>query len=545
MTIQEELFGITQAQWLFNDKEQRALRHLPFNVQAFLDVAVKAARAKQCNSLRKINESSFNRTFLLGFDNGAELIAKIPFHIFGPKHYTTSSEVATLDFLRTECDIPVPHIRAWCSRAGESPVGVEYIMYDKIPGVGLCKYAGDESQPIINDPYVRVIPPIYRIQSRLLGKTFSQIGNIYYKEDVSRELRERPLYSDSDSATPNSERFRIGPTINREFWRSGRAKLDLDRGPWPDRQSYTDALASCARACAYTMDDPKARDDYHRMISDFEVLAPHLLPERPPLTLWHPDWHSGNIIVSEPAKSCRLQGLIDWQGASVAPHLSHVEPPKAFLPKKHPLVDPETAEWLPGVDPEKLSPLDKLKADSTIRSMLRTGVYQDYIRTVDPGLFELFWGEKSAYTMSIAAAPLEAITRGDLHGLVEIQRGFRCSHRAWKRLVGVDEAGDSRVPWPLHDPVYQEEPFGSAVSDEEKLEDICNDALRSLGLTPDITSPIDNRWFNTAKAALDEAKRKAFADAPEEKKEFLEAAWPIRDGPVQDRRRSPTLQLCY
>ncbi|KAJ3516101.1 hypothetical protein NMY22_g14286 [Coprinellus aureogranulatus] len=272
MPSSEELFEITQVKWLSNDAKHRTLRYFPFNVQAFLEVAVGAAGASECTSVQKIYESAFNRTHLLTFDNGIELIAKIPFHIFGPKYYATASEVATLDFLRTECNLPVPQVRAWCARGEESPVGVEYIMYEKIPGVGLCQFEGGELLPVLHDPFLRVMPAIQRIQSKLLRKTFSQIGNIYYKEDVSEELRARPLYSGDEPATPNSERFRIGPTVDREFWRSGRAKLDLDRGPWPDSQSYMSALARCARACADTREDRKAQDDYRRLISDFEAL---------------------------------------------------------------------------------------------------------------------------------------------------------------------------------------------------------------------------------------------------------------------------------
>lgn len=172
----------------------------------------------------------YNRTFLLAFDNDVDLIAKVPFHVWGPKHYTTASEVATMDFLRTECGIPTPEVRAWCSRAEESPVGVEYIMYRMIPGVQLGEYR-DGGIPLADDPYLSVIPSIQSIQSKLFRTRFSHIGSLYYKEDVPEELHKLPLYSGNEAVTPDAERFRLGPTVDREFWRSGRAKLDLDRGP--------------------------------------------------------------------------------------------------------------------------------------------------------------------------------------------------------------------------------------------------------------------------------------------------------------------------
>jgi hypothetical protein len=179
-----------------------------------------------------------NRVFLLVFDNGVEFIAKIPFGVAGPKHFCTASEVATLDYLRTEHGIPVPNVRAWCSRADSTPVGAEYIMYDKIPGVQLHEHDNTEL-PLQHDPYIDVLPVIQRIESRLASTYFSQIGSIYYKADVSESLRDRPLYSPHISPTSNSARFCIGPTVDREFWRAGRAALDIDRGPCECRGSLS------------------------------------------------------------------------------------------------------------------------------------------------------------------------------------------------------------------------------------------------------------------------------------------------------------------
>ena len=49
--------------------------------------------------------------------------------------------------------------------------------------------------------------------------SFSQHGSIFFAESVSKELRERPLYSESPDDPlwmDLAGRFRIGPTVNRE-----------------------------------------------------------------------------------------------------------------------------------------------------------------------------------------------------------------------------------------------------------------------------------------------------------------------------------------
>lgn len=62
---------------------------------------------------------------------------------------------------------------------------------------------------------------------------FSQHGSLYFKEDVSAELQERPLFAGDvpDQLKAFSERYRIGPISDRQWWRNERAALDLDRGP--------------------------------------------------------------------------------------------------------------------------------------------------------------------------------------------------------------------------------------------------------------------------------------------------------------------------
>jgi len=51
----------------------------------------------------KLALGTSNRVFELELNNGSRLIAKIPFPIAGPAHFTTASEVATMRYAR---DIP-------------------------------------------------------------------------------------------------------------------------------------------------------------------------------------------------------------------------------------------------------------------------------------------------------------------------------------------------------------------------------------------------------------------------------------------------------
>lgn len=69
------------------------------------------------------------------------------------------------------------------------------------------------------------------LQHSMLKLPFSQFGSIYYKEHVSKEIQDRPLYAKDIPEDEISKDFRIGPSVDRQFYRSERALLDIDRGP--------------------------------------------------------------------------------------------------------------------------------------------------------------------------------------------------------------------------------------------------------------------------------------------------------------------------
>ena len=75
-----------------------AKRYAKFNVQALRQIAGQALQSR-CVELRKFSEGLNNKVFLLGMENGKEILARIPNSNAGPPHYVVASEVATLDFV--------------------------------------------------------------------------------------------------------------------------------------------------------------------------------------------------------------------------------------------------------------------------------------------------------------------------------------------------------------------------------------------------------------------------------------------------------------
>ncbi|KAF8588661.1 hypothetical protein K439DRAFT_1613343 [Ramaria rubella] len=327
---QDELFRYTSGHWLYNDSQQRAERYVKFDV-------TKGGWHALLWALSYVSISSS----WLKFENSAQVIVRIPCPLAGPPHLNTASEVATLEFLRTELGIPVPRVLAWNSRANSDPVGAEYIIMECVPGVSLHSpwsqlAGGTEVFPLLHG--------LFAIESKLAECSFSQIGSLYFKEDVSVELQQRPLFlhqgSDKDHSR-TAEKYRIGPLVDRQWWRGERGSMALDRGPWPDIGSYLMAAAYSQKAWVKqyaNLEMPFCRHNQHAALSDHIAaldvcasVAPLIVPP-PDLcqpTLWHPDLSLSNIIVS-PTGLAKIQGLIDWQGAWTGPYCMQATFPMAI-----------------------------------------------------------------------------------------------------------------------------------------------------------------------------------------------------------------------
>jgi lysyl-tRNA synthetase class 2 len=126
----------------------------------------------------KLPEGSHNKCFLLTMDNGIQVVARIP-NPFLPQKVETASEVATLDFLRNELNIPVPKVYAWSNSKGED-VGVEYIVMEKAPEEELAKCW---STVDISDK-VDIVSQLASIQAKISSVDWKYYGSIYYRDEI-------------------------------------------------------------------------------------------------------------------------------------------------------------------------------------------------------------------------------------------------------------------------------------------------------------------------------------------------------------------------
>ncbi|KAG8216322.1 hypothetical protein J3R82DRAFT_6392 [Butyriboletus roseoflavus] len=323
----EQFFRYTSGRWIYNEREQMHIRYVSFDVDALKRVAATAADADRCVQMVKTAEGSFNKIFLLTFDNGKKLIAKIPCPLVAPRRLCTASEVATMDYARNILGLPVPCILSWSANADTSEVGAEYILMEHIQGVELRKRMNDFKREATH-----FVDQLVDVECKFTRYRFSQIGSIYYKEDVSLELQRHPLYAEG-VVGGGSDRFRIGPCVDWDIWRGTRSDLAINHGPWPNTLSYIKAIVDIEKRWLSTFAVPrKPRDPFRRpenenvvdahirLLDNFLAVIPSMLPpdELCAPVLWHIDLHASNIFVP-PEGPPDILGLIDWQGISVRP----------------------------------------------------------------------------------------------------------------------------------------------------------------------------------------------------------------------------------
>lgn len=97
----EPLFQYSAQRWLWNEPEQLRRRYVQFDLNALIQIAEEAAgHDTVCLKVSRLPEGNFNKAFLATMDDGRQLVVKIPNPNAGPAHYTTASEVATMQFVR-------------------------------------------------------------------------------------------------------------------------------------------------------------------------------------------------------------------------------------------------------------------------------------------------------------------------------------------------------------------------------------------------------------------------------------------------------------
>ncbi|CAP99407.1 Altered inheritance of mitochondria protein [Penicillium chrysogenum] len=319
--FREEYFRNTSRRWIFNETDRLNERYVKFRPTELQRIAGEAVKQVYCPGITKFAEGGFNKVFLLRAKNGREVIARIPTPIAGPPHYTTASEVATMNFLRSVLKLPVPEVLAYSTTLNNA-IGAEYILMERVKGESLSS----RWLSLTTDETKDIMTQIADIERKIFDFHFPAYGSLYHKKDLAGETQ-----------IPIVEDFCIGPVSARQFWHGERSKTEIDRGPW---LSPKDCVTSAARReMAVIQHHAKAQprqtfllptnhnilpSEHTSLLTRFLQLVPHIT--RPGSysvpTLRHPDLSLSNILLAP--GSTKIISIIDWQDAVVFPRFMQV-----------------------------------------------------------------------------------------------------------------------------------------------------------------------------------------------------------------------------
>ncbi|GAD95752.1 phosphotransferase family protein [Paecilomyces variotii No. 5] len=334
---EEDFYRYTTKRWLSNDHLEASKRYRKFNIHELIYAALRSSHAEKrtCINVMKYREGLYNKSFLITFDDGSEVVAKLPNPNAGPKRFTIASEVATMDYVHRRLDIPAPRVLSWGCDASND-VGCEYIIMEKAKGVSLGDVWNKLARPLKN----KFIQQVVDMELKLASTCLSQHGCIYYTQNLPMEHQCKNAYG---LPRDGEIEFSIGPIADPILLSEERLELDTSPGPWYRLSDYAISMGQNEIIWAKNYAKPRFNyyqsntdletpTDYMALIEKYLAVASYLTAAESPNpefirpTLWHSDLHLNNIYVDFTSQT--ISDIIDWQGATVAPLILQARTPR-------------------------------------------------------------------------------------------------------------------------------------------------------------------------------------------------------------------------
>ncbi|KAJ5932236.1 kinase-like domain-containing protein [Penicillium verrucosum] len=530
----ESFYNYSAQRWLWNESEQLRRRYIQFDLDALIHIVKEAAgNDAVCLNLSRLPEGNFNKVFLATMQDGKQLVVKIPNRNAGPAHYTTASEVATMQFIQEKLHLPVPKVLAYCSRAGESKLGAEYIVMEKARGIELGR-VWDDLKP---SDKLAIVKQVAHITCNLAQFRFPHYGALYRRDDI--ELFE-------SKAIDNE--FVVGPTVNRAWFDNGRGEVDVYRGPWTSADDMMEALVHREIACLKKFSTfprdcqqgifggPGCYNPTHKaklsVLQDFLKIYRSIAPQDKNISagiIWHNDLHTENIFVDINNPS-QITSIIDWQCVPVYPMFLIAHHPSLIEydgPRVNGFVKPELPKDLDSLDPNA-----KKSAKATYAAQLFWLSYEIQVQKTVPELLHAF---RYKDTLPGQILGIIASTYGDGEPYIQSLLADISQEDVWKQVVGVNTAGDPIVPCPLH---YSKEDISNQQMDYEKWQkDIERKArvIDELGVYPGWNGAVPPDQYDEMFRRLITSKQNFLLreSANDEEMALWEKLWPFQDAPLR------------
>lgn len=248
-------------------------------------------------------------------------------------HIKTSSEAATLEYIRRHTTIPVSRVVAF-DASDDNELGFEWIIMEKVPGVPLEESWGEMSL----EAKFKIAGEMAGFIAQLESLRFPMIGNLYFRDE--KKTGRIPVPNDLD--------FELGEMIHMDFFLYNRIQIDGHRGPFPDPASWLTALIETEIASLGLLLPPDHPDfdpetlvldlctekntilrNCHQLLRLLPLIFKSGRSGKEQYVLYHGDLNAGNILINP--ISLEITGVIDWELASTYPLWVSRRPPKFML----------------------------------------------------------------------------------------------------------------------------------------------------------------------------------------------------------------------
>lgn len=320
---------------------------LPHNLTAKQVGTVNPNEKVRITSMASIHEGKHHRVYKVETNLDKAFVLRIPYALDNENTiaYRLKSEVATLDFADLKLGLKVPKVFCYGANA-LNPVRQPFILQEHIEGQLLMRewspLAEDAADGKPAESLKNVVGKISDLQKTLLSVEFSGFGSLYFAKDYDES--EKAAY-EGETNPDLQNRWRIGPTVERCFWR-GKSALKFDEqknflGPW-SIDSPMDIIKSTglaeaenararlalkeARSSSEAVDEALLKEQIVTY-DNLAKLAPHLftaktraIPNIDDLLkprLNHPDLDPLNVLVSKEGTPY----LLDFEGTSTKPFI--------------------------------------------------------------------------------------------------------------------------------------------------------------------------------------------------------------------------------
>ncbi|TVY34687.1 Altered inheritance of mitochondria protein, mitochondrial [Lachnellula occidentalis] len=527
----EEFFNFTRGRYVCNETVEVALRQVRFDMNELARIAARAIGSQRCVTVEKYPDGTFNKAFLMTMEDGKEVVAKVPTRNAGQAHFTTASEVATMEFTRTVLKNPVPKVLDWSSRTEINTVGAEYIIMEKVNGIPLQ----DVWLRLNMEEKLEIIKSIGSCQKNWLRANFSQFGSLYFTQDL--EHGHGVSYTDAHGSEVTDDRFSIGPSVGRHSTDSGRAEISFDRGPWSNVEEYVLAVGNREATCIEKMKQlpkspmalpgPYAPTRAKRLaaLKINSQLAKYMLPTDPSLlssNIWHSDLHAENILVN-PDNPTEIAGIIDWQSIQLVPLYENAGVPP-FLNYDGPEVKgTERPAW---PDTSEMDGVAKASAGTLWVQMLLVACYRKWISVRIPALYRALEFRDTTF-----------------HNLLICPHNFLLDGESFYRWTVANELEQCWPSVPRFE-TYGSPAFPIKISAEERkqIEDDHEAVIKGVSYLRDLqgrtglnlmssSGLVCHSDYEYLKEILREEKQIALRDfaTTEEERKLVEEGWPFDD----------------